>query len=148
MGRDCSVVIEMKSARPVSDEDLNAYIDGQLPHNRQRDIERLIATDDAVRVQVIPAQRGRRTPVLSVVEGGEDAGRTAAAGHATMTWAQRLRRVFKIDIETCGHCGGATLKPPLLPPLEAFSRIWVGRFGIGENRNDRDEAEIMKGGLL
>jgi hypothetical protein len=24
-----------------------------------------------------------------------------------MTWAQRLRRVFKIDIETCPVCGGA-----------------------------------------
>ena len=24
-----------------------------------------------------------------------------------MTWAQRLKRVFKIDIETCDHCGGA-----------------------------------------
>ncbi len=24
-----------------------------------------------------------------------------------MTWAQRLKRVFKIDIETCGECGGA-----------------------------------------
>jgi hypothetical protein len=24
-----------------------------------------------------------------------------------ITWAQRLRRVFKIDIETCEHCGGA-----------------------------------------
>jgi 23S rRNA U2552 (ribose-2'-O)-methylase RlmE/FtsJ len=23
-----------------------------------------------------------------------------------MTWAQRLKRVFKIDIETCSHCGG------------------------------------------
>lgn len=45
MAGDCSVVIEMKSARPVSDEDLNAYIDGQLPHNRRRDIERLIAID-------------------------------------------------------------------------------------------------------
>lgn len=59
MGMDCSVVIEMKSARPVSDEDLNAYIDGQLPHNRQRDIERLIATDDAVRVQVESLRRVR-----------------------------------------------------------------------------------------
>ena len=26
-----------------------------------------------------------------------------------MTWMQRLQRVFKIDIETCRHCGG-TLK--------------------------------------
>ncbi len=24
-----------------------------------------------------------------------------------MTWAQRLKRVFKIEIETCSHCGGA-----------------------------------------
>jgi len=64
MGRDCSVVIEMKSARPVSDEDLNAYIDGQLPHNRRRDIERLIATytyasywyaDDPNLINVVPA---------------------------------------------------------------------------------------------
>ena len=23
-----------------------------------------------------------------------------------MTWAQRLKRVFNIDIETCEHCGG------------------------------------------
>jgi hypothetical protein len=25
-----------------------------------------------------------------------------------MTWAQRLKRVFGIDIETCVACGGAT----------------------------------------
>jgi len=24
-----------------------------------------------------------------------------------MTWAQRLKRVFNIDVSTCGHCGGA-----------------------------------------
>ena len=24
-----------------------------------------------------------------------------------MTWAQRLKRVFGIDVNTCGHCGGA-----------------------------------------
>jgi hypothetical protein len=23
-----------------------------------------------------------------------------------MTWAQRLKRVFNIDVSTCGHCGG------------------------------------------
>jgi len=51
------------------------------------------------RAQVIPGQRGRRTD--------EEADRMAAAGHAAMTWAQRLKRVFHIDIETCSHCGGA-----------------------------------------
>ena len=24
-----------------------------------------------------------------------------------MTWAQRLKRVFNIDIEVCGRCGGS-----------------------------------------
>ena len=27
--------------------------------------------------------------------------------HAAMSWAQRLRRVFNIDIEVCGRCGGS-----------------------------------------
>ena len=52
------------------------------------------------RAQVIPGQRGRRRT-------NEETDRTAAAGHAAMTWAQRLKRVFHIDIETCRHCGGA-----------------------------------------
>ena len=33
--------------------------------------------------------------------------RTPAERRASMTWAQRLKRVFNIDIETCRECGGA-----------------------------------------
>ncbi len=29
-----------------------------------------------------------------------------------MTWAQRLKRVFNIDIETCSNCGGAVRVMP------------------------------------
>ncbi|MFT7549412.1 MAG: hypothetical protein ACI9VI_003271, partial [Candidatus Azotimanducaceae bacterium] len=32
---------------------------------------------------------------------------TPAKHRASMTWAQRLRRVFSIDIETCSTCSGA-----------------------------------------
>jgi len=32
---------------------------------------------------------------------------TPAERHASMTWAQRLKRVFGIDIEICPACGGA-----------------------------------------
>ena len=42
---------------------------------------------------------------------------------APMSWAQRLKRVFAIDIETCPHCGG-TLRvigciedPPLIAKI-------------------------------
>ena len=30
-----------------------------------------------------------------------------AQKHQSMTWAQRFKRVFNIDIETCEQCGGA-----------------------------------------
>jgi hypothetical protein len=32
---------------------------------------------------------------------------TPAERRASMSWAQRLKRVFNIDIETCSECGGA-----------------------------------------
>jgi len=32
---------------------------------------------------------------------------TPAERRTLMTWAQRLKRVFNIDIETCPKCGGA-----------------------------------------
>ena len=33
-----------------------------------------------------------------------------------MTWAQRLKPVFRIDIETCAHCGGAAKVAALAHP--------------------------------
>ncbi len=53
------------------------------------------------RSQVTPAGRGKRTP---------DEAKTPAQRRAAMTWAQRLKRVFKIDIETLKQCGGGVLK--------------------------------------
>ena len=38
---------------------------------------------------------------------GADEPATPAQRRASMTWAQRLKRVFNIDIETCSGCGGA-----------------------------------------
>ncbi len=46
-----------------------------------------------------PGRQGRRK--------AETANEPAPARHVSMTWAQRLKRVFKIDIEVCDHCGGA-----------------------------------------
>jgi hypothetical protein len=43
------------------------------------------------RAEVTPAVRGKAT---------------AAERHRALTWAQRLRRVFGIEIETCAQCGG------------------------------------------
>jgi hypothetical protein len=61
----------------------------------------VFAPNSKHRAQVTPAKRGKvnkpRTP---------DEDQTPAERRAAMTWAKRLKRVFSIDIETCGECGG------------------------------------------
>ena len=44
---------------PITDEDLNAYIDGELTADRRCEVERLIASDEDVRVQVESLRRVR-----------------------------------------------------------------------------------------
>ncbi len=49
------------------------------------------------RTEVTPAGRGTPTTTDR---------RTPAERHRAMSWAQRLKRVFGIEIETCEVCGG------------------------------------------
>ena len=51
---------------------------------------------------VTPAGRGKGRKKV----GSDDDDRGFAERHAAMTWAQRLKRVFNIDIETCEKCQG------------------------------------------
>jgi hypothetical protein len=39
-----------------------------------------------------------------------------------MSWMQRLRRVFNIDIETCEHCGGEVR---VIASIEDPAVIWL-----------------------
>ena len=50
---------------------------------------------------ITPAKRGK-----GASRKRESDEKTPAESHAAMTWAQRLKRVFNIDIETCPRCGG------------------------------------------
>jgi hypothetical protein len=56
------------------------------------------------RASVTPAKRGKGAKPEAFEEGEE---KTPMERRAAMTWAQRLKRVFGIDIETCPACGGA-----------------------------------------
>jgi hypothetical protein len=53
--------------------------------------------------RVTLARRGRGGERLAQDDSDEP---TSAERRAAMTWAQRLKRVFNIDIETCPECGG------------------------------------------
>ena len=62
----------------------------------------VFAPNSKHRVTVTPAKRGK-----SKQRGDLKEDKTPEERRAAMTWAQRLKRVFKIDVETCAHCGGA-----------------------------------------
>jgi len=53
---------------------------------------------------VTPAKRGKDQKGNAAQQQQDQ---TPAERRASMTWAQRLKRVFNIDIETCSECGGA-----------------------------------------
>ena len=64
----------------------------------------VFAPNSKLRALVTPAKRGRGNKARAADETQDQ---TPAERRAAMTWAQRLKRVFNIDIETCRECGGA-----------------------------------------
>jgi 16S rRNA U1498 N3-methylase RsmE len=66
------------------------------------------------RVTITPTLRNKTKQALPT---GQE--KTRAQKHQSMTWVQRLKRVFNIAIETCEQCGGAvkviaSIKDPLV----------------------------------
>ena len=60
----------------------------------------VFAPNSKYRVDVTPAKRGKGRASQ------ENENRTPEQRHRAMTWAQRLKRVFNIDVSTCEKCGG------------------------------------------
>lgn len=56
------------------------------------------------RARITPARRGRGAKPTKPTQ-TED--RTPAEQRSAMRWAKRLKRVFKVDMETCPKCGGS-----------------------------------------
>lgn len=69
---------------------------------------------------VTPASRGKGIKSISNAEV-----RTPAERHAAMTWAQRLKRVFNIDIdiEVCSLCGGSVRVIACIEDQDVIDRI-------------------------
>ena len=64
-------------------------------------------------MQVTPAKRGKGSQPKAPDEAQD---RTPVEHRAAMTWAQSLKRVFNIDVETCRACGGAVKVAALAHP--------------------------------
>jgi hypothetical protein len=72
----------------------------------------VFARHHALRAAITPAGRGRGAR-------HSDAAERAVPQHLAMSWMQRLKRVFAIEIETCRRCGGklkviASIEDPAL----------------------------------
>ena len=64
----------------------------------------VFAPNSQHRALVTPGKRGKDNKKQRHPDEVDD--RTPAERRAAMTWAQCLKRVFNIDIETCTECGG------------------------------------------
>lgn len=65
----------------------------------------VFAPHSRLRAAVTPAHRGVGSPGQRVDQVGEP-DKPATPRQVAMSWAQRLKRVFGIEIEACARCGG------------------------------------------
>ena len=77
----------------------------------------VFAPNSRLRAQITPGRRGKKARTAPAKPRGDEVG--ASPRRAAMTWAQRLKRVFRIDIQTCLRCGGrlriiASIEEPAL----------------------------------
>jgi len=77
----------------------------------------VFAPNSKHRIQVTPARWGKGKQKVSGQDKTPDERRTA------MTWAQRLKRVFTIDVETCAHCGGSVKVIACIEDQQVINKI-------------------------
>ena len=80
----------------------------------------MFAPNSKHRARVTPAGRDKGNKSKAPDEAQEQ---TPAERHLAVRWAQRLKRVFNIDIETCRECGGAVKIIACIEERVAINRI-------------------------
>jgi hypothetical protein len=83
----------------------------------------VFAPNHRLRAWIVPAQRGRGAA------DGAGQGR-ATPKHVSMSWAQRLKRAFGIEIESCEQCGGAVKIIACIEDPQVIGRI-LEHLGLG-----------------
>ena len=75
----------------------------------------VFAPNSRWRSRITPSGRGRRKPT--------EAARAGPEPRTSMTWARRLKRVFRVDVETCEHCGGTVRIVAAIEDPDVIERI-------------------------
>lgn len=79
----------------------------------------VFAPNSKHRAIITPSGRGKGSKKKQVATDRDE--RTPPEHHAAMTWAQRLKRVFNIDIEICEKCQGPVR---IIACIEDPATIW------------------------
>ena len=64
-----------------------------------------------------------------------------AEQHVAMSWAQRLKRVFNIDIQVCGHCGGSIKIAACVEDRDLIDRVLAH---LSEKEQDLPTLPLLK----
>lgn len=100
------------------------------PRVHQTRYHGVLAPGSALRAAVTPSGRGQGSSKQSKAQDEEGGAQKKALG---MTWAQRLKRVFAIEIETCQRCGGKLEVIASIENAELIGRILEHRAQHGDD---------------
>jgi hypothetical protein len=114
------------------------------PRARLTRFHGVFAPNAALRAQLTPSGRGRRHDAGAepADASANDEPRSPEAKRHGMSWAQRLKRVFSIDVSACVHCGGSVRIVASIEEPAAIRAI-LGHFekhGAREEAHDRRAA--------
>jgi len=98
----------------------------------------VFAPHSKLRAAVTPAHRG----VGSQGQGDQATDKPITPRHVAMTWAQRLKRVFGIEINTCTRCGGPLKVIASIEEPEVIARILAH---LQKTAPDPQQAELPLG---
>ena len=80
----------------------------------------VFAPNSKHRALVTPGKRGKGRKISPY---DETEAKSPAVRRASMNWAQRLKRVFNIDVETCDQCGGTIKVVACIEDLAVIKKI-------------------------
>ena len=97
-----------------------------------------------LRAKVVPGRQAGKAEQAQRSGGLGEQERTELKRHRSMTWSQRLKRVFAIEIETCRRCGGRLRVIASIEEPAVIQRI-LDHLSGGEERGSLDPAHSSRG---